>query len=121
MYSFRCHSASAAWLMLGAILLGGGLIATHSHDVHTSGEFSSVVVSGGHEHADTTEHIESSTHIEVERCPACVAARRYGASDSALPATRSDAIVARSVRATDCLAASGSGARPPAPRGPPTV
>ena len=121
MQRFRYLSAPAAWLMLAAFVLGGGLIATHSHDGLTSGEFSSVALSGGHDLPDTTEHVESSTSIDVELCPACAAGRRQGALDASQPTSRSPVMVTRAVREADGLAISGFDALPPAPRGPPTV
>ncbi len=121
MQKFRNLSAPAAWLMLAAFVLGGGLIATHSHDGLTSGELGSVALSGGHDLPDTAEYVESSTSIDVELCLACVAGGRQGALDASQSTSRSPVTATRGVRAADCLAISGSDARPPAPRGPPTV
>ncbi len=121
MQTFRYLSAPAAWLMLAAFVLGGGLIATHSHDGLTSGELSSVALSGGHDLPDTAEHFESATSIDIELCPACAAGRRQGALDASQPTSRLPVMVTRAVRAADDLVVSGFDALPPASRGPPTV
>ncbi len=121
MQRFRNHSVSAAWLILGVIVLGGGLIEAHSHDGLASENLSSVALSGGHDIPDTTEHVELSTSIQGEFCPACTAGQREGVLDASHSTSRSLVIVALGVRATNGLAISGSDARPPSPRGPPTV
>ncbi|MEM7481645.1 MAG: hypothetical protein AAF481_10765 [Acidobacteriota bacterium] len=118
---FRYLSAPAAWLMLAAFVLGGGLIATHSHDGHPGGEFSSVVLTGGHDLPNATKHVESSTSIDGEQCPACAAGRRQGALDASQPTSRAPVMVTRDVRAADDLMVSGFDDLPPAPRGPPIV
>ena len=121
MQRFRSHSAPAAWLILVAIILGGGLIATHSHDGLTSGELSSVARCDGHGLPGTTEHIKSATPTEVELCLICTAGQRQGALDTSHPSLRSPVMVARGVRAANGLTISGCAALPPAPRGPPKV
>ena len=121
MQTFRYHSAPAAWLILGAIALGGGLIATHSHDGLTSGELDSVAHCDGHGLLGTTEHIKSATPSEVELCLTCTAGQRQGALNTSHSTSRSQVMVARGVRAANGHMISGCAARPPAPRGPPKV
>ncbi|MEM7049115.1 MAG: hypothetical protein AAF604_05625 [Acidobacteriota bacterium] len=121
MQRFRNHSVWATWLILGVIVLGGELIATHSHDGLESGKLSSVALSGGHDLPDATEHVEASTSIQGEFCPACTAGQREGVLDASDSSSRSLVMVALGVRATNGLAISGADALPPSPRGPPAV
>lgn len=121
MCRFRNHSVLAAWLIVSVIVLGGGLITNHSHDGHASEHLSSVDLCSGHYLPDTTEHVESSTSIQVEFCPACTAGQREGALDASHPTSRSLVIVAQGVRATNGPAISGSDSPSPSPRGPPTA
>ena len=121
MQRFRHHSAPAAWLALVVIVLGGGLVATHSHDGHPSGKLGSVALSGGHVLPDTTALVASATSIRVELCPACVAGQRQGALDASHSTSRSLVMVSGDVRAAISPAISGSDALPPSPRGPPTI
>ena len=121
MQRFRNLSALAAWLMLAALVLDGGVSATHSHDGLTSEEVSSVALSDGQDLPDTTEHVESSTSIDVEPCPACAAGRRPGALDASQPTSRSPVMATRTAREANDFIVSGFEALPPAPRGPPTV
>ena len=121
MQRFRNLSAPAAWLMLAAFVLGGGGIASHSHDGHIYGELSSVALSGSHDLHDTTAHVESSSSIDVDLCLACAAGRRLGVLDSSPSTSRSPVVVTRTAREADDLRISGFDALPPAPRGPPTV
>lgn len=126
MHRFRSHSPVVAWLILGAIVLGGGLIATHSHDGHTGGEHSPVTHSSvahcaGHGLPGAAEHVKSAPPIEAELCPICTQGQRQGALDTSLTALRSPMMVARGARAASGPPISGGAALPPAPRGPPRV
>ncbi|MEM7586969.1 MAG: hypothetical protein AAF560_26495 [Acidobacteriota bacterium] len=107
--------------MLAAFVLGGGLIATHSHDGLTCEELSSVALNGGDDLANATKRVEPSTSVDVELCPACAAGRRQDALGASQPTSQSPVIVTRTVREADDLVISGFDALPPASRGPPTV
>ena len=76
MQRFRNRNVLFAWLILSAIVLGGGLIEAHSHDGLTSGKIGSVTLSSGHDLPDTTEHVDSSTSIKDEFCLACTVRHR---------------------------------------------
>lgn len=106
--------------MLAAFILGGGVIATHSHDGLTREEASSVSLSGN-DLPGTTEHVEPAASIEAELCPACSAGRRHGALDASQPTSPTPVRVTRSVRDANDFMVSVFYALPPAPRGPPTV
>ena len=120
MQMFRNHSVSATWLILCAIVLGGGLIEVHSHDGPTSEQLSSVVLGSEHNPPHTTEHIQPSISIDEELCPACTAAgQREGVLDASDPTPRLLAMVTRGFRAANDLTILSCDAQPFAPRGPP--
>lgn len=118
---FRNHSVSATWLMLAVIVLCGGLIKAHSHDGPASGALGSVSLSAGPNLPDTAEHVDSLTCIEDDLCPACTAGQREALLDASPPNSRLLMKAARSLHVATCPATFAGNARPPAPRGPPTV
>lgn len=119
MRKFRDQGAWAAWLILSVIVLGGGLIETHSHGP-TSGKLGSVAFSGEFDLLDSAS-FESSTSVKVEFCLACTAGQREGVLDASDSSAGSRLVLAQGVRMADALTISSYAARLPAPRGPPTV
>ncbi|MEM1180166.1 MAG: DUF2946 family protein [Acidobacteriota bacterium] len=114
-------SVLTAWLILGAIVLGGGLIETHSHDELSGERPTPVALSGEHEVADSTPRVDPSGTERVDFCPFCTLGQREGGLDAAEAAPRSRIVIEKSLRATQGPAVYRSVARPPAPRGPPTA
>ena len=93
--------ALTAWLILSVIVLGGGLIETHSHEWLTKGNLGSIAASDGQGLPGTTECVEASTSIEVDPCPACMAGQRQGVLDASDSTPRSRWVVSKRVRPAD--------------------
>ncbi|MEM8995022.1 MAG: hypothetical protein AAGF23_09560 [Acidobacteriota bacterium] len=124
MRKFRERGTAAAWLTLLAIVLGGGLIETHSHGGSPHGWLGPVAPSGEHDPSVTAsgvDSVESSTCDALDFCHACIAGQREGVLDVSPSTPRSRVVCAESVHTPGALAICGCTARAAAPRGPPTV